>query len=168
MHLYVCEVRPKTEYRHNNRLIFSDGLMNIKALKEIDQKRLKIHYIPDIAVSRLFSDEPTFKVLLGTNAVDSRGNITHTLGIRMIAVAAYINNIPTYVVAESAKYSDDILKVSDRNFRENWLTTDVEFEQILENCSNYNPREDLITFDRIDTFITEKGVGISKNFKSVF
>ena len=86
----------------------------------------------------------------------------------MIAVAAYINNIPTYVVAESAKYSDDILKVSDRNFRENWLTTDVEFEQILENCSNYNPREDLITFDRIDTFITEKGVEFQKTLNLFF
>ena len=38
LELYVCEVRPKTAYGYNNKLLYSDGIKNIKALEKFNQK----------------------------------------------------------------------------------------------------------------------------------
>lgn len=181
--LYVCEVRSKTEYRYNNRLAFSDGLLNIEALKQIDPVRIKLHYIPDVAVAHLFANNTidhctNFKVILSVNAIDDEGNATHTVGARTIVEIASIYHVPVYIVAEAQKILEaspselktNLIKETQENpkDRENaWLTTDIHFETILNGCTNYNPREDVILSKFITSYITEKGITRPELIKSL-
>ena len=76
----------------------------------------------------------------------------------MIADAAKEYNIPVYVIAESAKCKDIELKPLEGNFREGWFTTDIIYESVLNNIVNFNPREDIITIDKINYYVTEYGI----------
>lgn len=183
LNLYVCEVRSRTKYRYNNRLAFSDGLLNIEALKQIHPDRITIHYIPDAAVAHLFANNTidnstNFKVVLSVNAIDYEGNATHTVGARTIVEIASIYKIPVYVVAESSKILSEssdkvktnLIEITRNNPKDrgkDWLTTDIHFEMILNGCSSYNPREDVILSKFITSFITEKGITRPELIKNV-
>jgi translation initiation factor 2B subunit (eIF-2B alpha/beta/delta family) len=181
--LYVCEVRSRTEYRYNNRLKFSDGLMNIRAIKQIEdrinpkpdpkkKKRITMYYMPDSGVSHLFTVIPNIKVILSVNAFDKNGNATHTLGARAITDCANSNKRPVYIITESLKFViKDLPEIMEHEKIEHeknpeheeksrtvhWLTTDTDFTPILKGCESYNPREDVIPYHNITKFYTEKG-----------
>jgi len=202
--IYICEGRTKTEYRYNNRLIYSDGLKYAERFKEVErknndkvkrdileimrhkynmdetsldeelkncdgeirkefdeemerrEKKLKLYYVADSCVSNLFSREIAKKVLFGANGIGNSGMVSHTLGHLAIADMAKLNKIPVYVLAETMKVGD--LQVRRELQRSNqWLTTDIKFDYLVSDLINYNPREDIITPDKITAFITEKG-----------
>jgi nucleoside phosphorylase/translation initiation factor 2B subunit (eIF-2B alpha/beta/delta family) len=177
--LYICEVRPKTAYGYNNKLLYSDGIKNIRAFEKFNQednsksktRRIEINFLPDIAVSHLFETKKKegieLKVILGTNTINHQGNISHTLGVKMIADAAKEYDIPVYIIAESAKCIDRELKPLKDNFREGWFTTDITNEPVLNNCLNFNPREDIITIDKINYYITENGIVNAKEMYEI-
>jgi methylthioribose-1-phosphate isomerase len=54
----------------------------------------------------------------------------------------------------------------DNPHRENWFTTDIAFEAIIRSSRNFNPREDMIPFNRITEIITENGSLSQRKVKS--
>ncbi len=123
---------------------------------ERKKKKLNLYYVTDSCVSNLFSRQIAKKVLFGANGIGNSGMVSHTLGHLAIADMAKLNNIPVYVLAETMKVGD--LQVRRDLQRSNqWLTTDIKFDYLISDLINYNPREDIITPDKITAFITEKG-----------
>lgn len=152
--VYVCEARTKTEYRHNNRLIYCDAIRYAEALWNIGMR--SIHYVSDAGASNLFSRRKVAKVLFGANGVSLAGRVGHTLGHLAIADMAKTYDIPVFVIADSMKIGH--LKEDPGLERANqWLTTDASFEADLKRFRSCNPREDVIPPDRIKGIITEKG-----------
>ena len=181
LNFYVCEVRSKTEYRYNNRLEFSDGLLNIQAIIELKNKyeekkekeRIKITYLPDSGVSHLFSKKMVDKVILSINSFDYIGNASHTLGALTITDSAKKNKIPVYIITESLKRENtrkSLYKIInlDKSREKSWFTTDNEFVSILDNCTSFNPREDIIPCSNIEKFFTEVGSLSPKDIKKRF
>lgn len=174
MKLYICEGRPKTAYRYNNRLLYCDGVAYAEKLKEDLRKgydtikgfkKENLILIPDIAVANLMARGKISKVFFGANGVDVDGNVYHGLGHRSIADIAGAYRVPVYVIAESAKIAkfngDQVLERT-----EPWLTTDTSFD--LGGVELCNPREDRVPADKITSILTERGAFIPKNVRQLF
>ncbi len=157
--VYVCQGVTKNKYRYNNRLVYCDGIKYITELKKIGIKDENINYITDSCASNLFSKREIKMVLFGANGINLKGYVGHTLGHLAIADMAGKYDVPVYVIADSLKIGNYFGNSNENLQRENaWLTTDIRFESEIENCTNYNPREDIVPPDRIKKIITEKGI----------
>jgi len=156
--IWVCEGRTKTEYRHNNRLTYSDGIRYALELRRIGCRN--VHIVPDAAASNLFARKLAKKVLVGANGISPNGRVAHSLGHLAIVDMANQRGVPVYVVADTMKRGEfqeepDLLRSND------WLTTDTAFEPELEQLGvtgTYNPREDIVESDQIEKVITERGL----------
>jgi translation initiation factor 2B subunit (eIF-2B alpha/beta/delta family) len=184
--VYVCDCRPKTEYRFNNRLRHSDCMTYIEELVKADKQieppvrsrgtspsrvRLKVAYIPDAGVSHLLAHGrgQVSRVLFGANGIDQTDfRVAHSLGHLAVADMARAYGIPVYVFADSLKFGKLPKSPSpatqgaavgrDIQRGNKWLTKDVEFEQKLVGLESYNPRCDIVPPDRIEAIVSEKGV----------
>jgi translation initiation factor 2B subunit (eIF-2B alpha/beta/delta family) len=175
--IYVCEARPKTKYRFNNRLIYSDCIKYIeeleKAEKNIRQKNadasnymsgFNIIKVPDSGVANLFSHKKVEMVLLGANGISLTGDVAHSLGHLSIAVLAANYRIPVYVLANSIKIGN-FEKRPDLKRDNEWYTTDLHYAPALSKYEDYNPREDIVPADKIEAIITEQeAIGPSKAY----
>lgn len=162
--VYVCHGATKNEHRFNNRLVYSDGIKYIEELKKIGG--IDIHYIADSCASNLFSKNNMQSIVLfGANGIDNTG-VSHTLGHLAIADMASQYDVPVYVVADSLKIGK-YDHASTQNRKNKWLTTDIMFETKLDGAINYNPREDIVPLDRIESIINEKAVIFPKVEKDI-
>lgn len=168
--VYICEGRTKTTYRYNNRLVYCDGIKYAEELKRVQKKvnedlkkegikemsKIKIQCVTDSCASNLFSRGRISKVLFGANGIGLGGRVSHTLGHLAIADMASVYRIPVYVIADSMKIGY-LQERPDLPRGNQWLTTDIRFEPKIDELENYNPREDVVPPDRIQTIVTEKG-----------
>jgi translation initiation factor 2B subunit (eIF-2B alpha/beta/delta family) len=155
--VYVCEGRPKTEHRHNNRLVSCDGVRYGEALRAAGFRKENVILVADACTSHLFSTRPGIRVVFGANGIGRDGRIGHTLGHLTIADAARSYDVPVYVIADTLKIGD--LDARPDLMRGNrWLTTDIAWESRVNDMSVLNPREDVVPPDRITAIITERGV----------
>ncbi len=161
---YIGEARPKTSYRYNNRLLFSDGINYALKISELMNKatsnKYSITIVPDIAISHLFSDTKKTPdvILFGANGIGVRtNNVTHSLGHLTVADIARKYRIPVFVCAESIKRdpSIDTLDRRDEIRNNNWLTTDIAYLKKIRKIEKYNPRGDLVQGELITRIITE-------------
>ncbi len=164
MNIYVCEGRPKTNYRFNNRLDYSDGIKYSDEITNQVKNRVpgfSIKIIPDISASYLFANKEVDYILFGANGIGHSGTVTHSLGHLGIADMAYSSyKVPVIILAESNKI-DARVDVKDKK-RENrnphWLTTDILFESRIKGKTEFNPRGDFIPPEKISRIITEKEI----------
>jgi Translation initiation factor 2B subunit, eIF-2B alpha/beta/delta family len=95
------------------------------------------------------------------------GKVAHTLGHLAIADMAAAYKIPIYIIADSLKIHhiiDELDRIPQR--KEPWITTDIEFEDIVKKCKIFNPRGDVVPADKITAIVTEKGIIDPKFIKS--
>jgi translation initiation factor 2B subunit (eIF-2B alpha/beta/delta family) len=167
--IYVCEARPKTKYRFNNRLIYSDCIKYIEELETSEERArqknadesnhmsgFKIIKVPDSGVANLFSHKKVEMVLLGANGISLNGDVAHSLGHLSIAVMATNYRIPVYVLANSIKIGS-FEKKPDLQRDNEWHTTDLHYAPTISKYKDYNPREDIVPADKIEAILTEQG-----------
>lgn len=168
--IYVCEARPKTKYRFNNRLSYSDCIKYIEELEEADRRirlrspqetdhwmRFNIVKVADSAVANLFFHKKVEMVLLGANGISLTGDVAHSLGHLSIAVMAANFRIPVYVLANSIKIGN-FEKQPNLQRNNEWHTTDLYYAPKMACYEDYNPREDIVPADKIEAILTEKGI----------
>lgn len=163
--VFVSECNTKTKHRYDNKLIYSDGIQYIHELKNIGIE--KIYFVPDSCAANLFSPiekdisngrKRVKKVFFGANGIDKNtGEVVHSLGHLAIADIAAQYKIPVYVIAEGLKIRENLPKTPENQREGPWYPTDVEFANIIRNITCYNPREDVVSLDKITEIITEKG-----------
>jgi translation initiation factor 2B subunit (eIF-2B alpha/beta/delta family) len=94
-----------------------------KTAKELRKAGIKVTMFIDSAVGIALSNEQGTKkadiVLLGADAILKKG-VINKVGSEMFANIAKDNKIPVYVVADSWKYADRLVKLEQRDFREVW------------------------------------------------
>lgn len=176
--IFIPECSTKTKHRYNNRLIYSDGVQYFSELKKIGIKNLFL--VPDAVASNLFRPYDKLEVsdrkkniklrkrvdfvLFGANGIDmNSGEVYHSLGHLAMADMAITYNIPVYVIAEGLKLRKKMTKTPLNQRKGPWYPTDLIYSNLINEETTYNPREDVVPFDKVCGIITENGVVINSD-----
>lgn len=129
--------------------------------RELIKHGIKNTLVVDSAASYLISkiSGPRFqidKVLIGCDAISRDGSCVNKVGSFGLALAAYLNKIPVYVVTPSLKINEDVknaraLKIEQREAREVW-------DAAPRGLKIYNPAFDLVPAEMITGYACEFGV----------
>ena len=123
-----------------------------KTAKQLKKARIKATMFPDsgaqVALTKSQETKKANIVLLGADAILKNG-VINKIGSNMFAKIAKINNIPTYILANSLKYYPKKIKIEQRGFEEIW---DTEL-----NIRIKNPAFELVKKQNIKAIISELG-----------
>lgn len=155
--IYIAECRGKTQYNHDNEIIYCDGLTYANDVSELEFTNITI--IPDICIGNLMARGLISKTILGANGIDLSGKSGHTVGHLAIVDLAKLYKVPVYVIADTAKFGK-VRWNAELERDVHWLAGDRKTLAQLEqkNIRMMNPREDILDLNKIDMLITEIGV----------
>ena len=103
----VLECRNKSLYGFDDRLIYSDGIEYARQVK--NRRFATVRLATDISVAAVLDADPQSIVLLGADALEPSGDISCTVGARVVAhAAAAVEQAETFVLAEGGKVHANI------------------------------------------------------------
>ena len=96
-------------------------------------------------------------VVLGADAILNNGDVINKIGSGMYAEIAYLHKKPVYIITDSLKYSDRIVKIEYRISREIW-------DENLRNLKVENPAFSVIQSKYITRIVSDLGMLRVKEF----
>lgn len=96
-------------------------------------------------------------VVLGADAILDNGNVINKIGSGMYAEIAYHNKKPVYIIADSLKFSERVVKIEHRIPEEIW-------DKELKNLKIENPAFGVIKAKYITKVISDLGILSVKDF----
>lgn len=132
--------------------------------KELKKAGIKVTMFADdaidIALERKQGARKVNAVFLGADAILKNG-IINKVGSGMIAELAHYNKIPVFIVADSWKFSNNNVKLEERNANEIW-------NKAPRNIKIRNPAFEFVDKKYITALVTEFGIlKFSKFLKKV-
>ena len=126
---------------------------------EMQQEKIPVKLIPDVASGYLMSQKMIDKVVIGADRI-GKGGVVNKIGSFMVALAAKNFNIPFYVAAPLSTFDKEI-NIFDTVIEER-SGDEVRYygnSRICpENTEVINPAFDIVPSDLITGIITEKGI----------
>ncbi len=101
------------------------------------------------------------KVFIGCDAISKDGSCVNKVGSYGLAMTAYLNKIPVYIVTQALKINEDAknlkaIKIEERSAREVW-------DKAPKNLKIFNPAFDQVPAKFIKGYVTEFGLVSPKN-----
>ncbi|MDO5820851.1 MAG: S-methyl-5-thioribose-1-phosphate isomerase [Methanobrevibacter sp.] len=131
---------------------------------EMQQEKIPVKLIPDVASGYLMSIGKVDKVVIGADRVAYDG-IANKIGSLMVALAAKRYGIPFYVAAPTSTF-DDQISIFDTEIEERSADEVTHYGNCRicpEGTEVINPAFDIVPCDLISGVITEKGVFLLNN-----
>ncbi|MCX6777925.1 MAG: S-methyl-5-thioribose-1-phosphate isomerase [Candidatus Micrarchaeota archaeon] len=125
--------------------------------RELVEAGLDVTMVVDSAARLMLEQEKVETVLVGADAVTSRGDLFNKIGTSMIALSAYETQIPFYSAAELYKFDPATLwgqmeKIEERDPAEVFNANEIPGLKIR------NPAFDVTLAKYITAYITEMGI----------
>ena len=135
-----------------------------KTARELRKAGIKVTMFVDSALGVALSKEQRTKktdiVLLGADALTKKG-VINKIGSEVIARIAHQEKIPTYIVADSWKYSKKKIPIENRSLNEIW-------DKAPKNIKIRNPAFEFVDKKYLTGIVTELGVrSYSEFLKSI-
>ncbi len=138
--VYVTETRPLFQGR--------------KTALELKKAHIKVLTFVDSAVAIALQGKQGIKkpniVFLGADAIVKRG-VINKVGSGLFSHIAFEQGIPVYILADSWKFSQNTVRLEERNFHEVWHSAP-------KNIKIKNPAFELIDKSYIKSIISELGI----------
>ena len=132
-----------------------------KTAKDLLKAKIKDTLVVDSAAPYLISKVSGSKfqidkVFIGCDAISRDGSCVNKVGSFSLALSAFMNKVPVYVVTQSLKINEDAknlkaIKIEQRKAREVWSGAPKELKI-------FNPAFDKVPAELITGYITEFGV----------
>ncbi|MEW6665624.1 MAG: hypothetical protein AB1512_10455 [Thermodesulfobacteriota bacterium] len=161
--IYVAECRNKTLYkRQRGGMAYNDGILYAEEISGLGFSTVWL--ISDASIAHYMSRNEIRKVLIGANGISIGGGNLHSVGHLMVSVLASHFGVPVYVAADSAKLETKGSQPGQPSVEAErktiWLTEEISWRSRMEKKSinDKRPKTDVVPYDLITAFITEKGV----------
>ena len=135
LHVFNTETRPLFQGR--------------KTAEELSKAGIDVINIVDSAALEYIQKSDA--VILGADAILDNGNVINKIGSGMFAEIAYDHRKPVYIIADSLKYSDRIVKIEHRIPEEIW-------DKGMKNLKVDNPAFGIIQAKHIKAIISDFGI----------
>ena len=126
-----------------------------KTAEELSRVGINVINIVDAAALEYIQKSDA--VVLGADAILDNGNVINKIGSGMYAEIAYDNKKPVYIIADSLKYSERMVKIEHRIPEEIW-------NENLKNLKVDNPAFSIIKSKYITKIISNFGILNVKEF----
>jgi HAD superfamily hydrolase (TIGR01549 family) len=130
-------------------------LQGRKTSEELSKAGINIINIVDSAALEYIKKSSA--VVFGADAILNNGNVINKIGSGMYAEIAYMHKKPVYIIADSLKYTERIVKIEHRIPEEVW-------DKELRNLKISNPSFGIINPKYIKSIISDLGILSPKEF----
>ena len=141
LHVFNAETRPLYQGRKTSLDLIKAGI--------------KVTYAVDSAASQFIKESDA--LILGADAVLENGDVINKVGSGMFAEIAHNHNVPVYVITNSLKFTERLVKIEYRLKKEVW---DVN----KRNLDVRNPAFDIVKAKYITKIISDLGILSPKDF----
>ncbi len=132
-----------------------------KLALEATEMGYKVNYLVDAAMSMAIITLKPDLVLIGADTIFPNGNVVNKIGCQALALFAYQNKIPFYVVSSSLKLLLKAIPFSIQSYS----SSDIWSKDKPEGVKIYNPYFEIIPKKLIRGYVTE--FGFSENIPDV-
>ena len=120
-----------------------------KTSKELAKAGIKVTEVVDSAAEIMLKKSKV--MFIGADAILKDGSVINKIGSGMLAEIAFNHKIPVYILTDSWKFSNNPIKIEERNYKEIW-------ENAPKNIKIQNPAFEKVESKYITAIISEFGI----------
>ena len=149
----LCEIKKPDELPELTIFESRPALEGKKLALEVVNLGYKVNYLVDAAMGRAIQALHPDLVLIGADTIFPNGNVVNKIGCHALAIFAFQNKVPFYVVSTTLKLLLKAIPFTIQSYPSN----EVWAKDKPDEVKVYNPYFEIIPANLITGYITEHG-----------